>query len=1111
MRPGAFHTAAAILCALAAAASAAQFEQAITFREPLGQAWTDELIHYDLRVPQPKVAAATFALADAEGKPVPLQVEPLEGSPAAVRRARLWLKTTLPAGREVAYRLTYNDEGRKAAQPGPALVVRRGDARLIVLAGRFEVMIPAPDKPFEKPVPLKKTPAPLLGLRPTGEQSWYGAWSLDGPAYVRELKATVEAAGPVYALVRLRYVFDDRGQAYEVTLRITRDEPWVDVSERYRLAAGCRMTAAFRSRKPPEVLWMPWCVGRGDRAEPAYDLRRLVLDERVAADAPFAALRPRLTQVRDATQVLLALGPGDAGRAIGVIMTCAGEWVRPYENFPTARLARATPALSPGGPLAAAPAGAPEGQPVYGGVAVDFPLVDGRRRWALVAVPRDPFDSKDDVQRLIRRAADLPLDRVLGDWVLAWPRGRVDPAPHLATTWDRLRRLREDLAAGRETPAANLIARIMTGEVPGDRRLAEILAARREASAAIDIAPILAACYQAPDLGPAAWPRRLPDALVEADLAAAGRAPQPGEPSTALDAAVALLAYVFTDPNYQPGAAGGWEPGSGDPAGLHCIIPLYAAAMLPDHPHAGRWSAAALAALREDLRRTGAVPADAKGQEPAAGPLPPAQQAAALVPILAAMRIAAGARLEDPFRWPQVRPAVEMLMGLHTPPDPRLGRRDLAPFGGASGAEGRGGSVEGGASPWHDGVGAIFGLAAAGFREADGAFAAQCAALYRNYYGAGASGDLAADLAAAEAGGPARLEAALAARAWPGFGAVLRSRAGTDREAFVAFKCGPPPSTGGRTGPRASAGPDEMAFQFFGAGMPVAPGWHAAPPLRMVAEHMYNRITLGDSENMDAAGELLALESADAADVAVGQVRATALRKLPRWPQEIGRAAAFPRRTLAAEVRWRRYLLLVKHAAGPLEDYLVVRDELASAEPSAFNLWVLGRSVRQDGRLFYFDGQLAADAVVFVAAPDVDRVRLDRWAWPRQDESSMIPEDFRPKVEGVRSPDGVRLLTPSSTWRTGELQQHLSVGAGPGEDYLVVVYPLRKGSPVPEFQVLAKGKGVRVTLSGATEDVFLAADPAPEAGGQASVRRGGQTAVILKPGDVPAAGKEGGE
>jgi hypothetical protein len=120
--------------------------------------------------------------------------------------------------------------------------------------------------------------------------------------------------------------------------------------------------------------------------------------------------------------------------------------------------------------------------------------------------------------------------------------------------------------------------------------------------------------------------------------------------------------------------------------------------------------------------------------------------------------------------------------------------------------------------------------------------------------------------------------------------------------------------------------------------------------------------------------------------------------------------------------------------------------------------------------------------------PGVDRIRLDRWAWPRQDESSMIPQDFR---------------TGQDPWRTGELQQYLSVGAGPGEDFLVVVYPLRKGAPVPRFQTLAEGRGVRVTLSGAAEDVYLSTDSPAQAGGQAVVRRGGQTTVILKPGALP--------
>jgi hypothetical protein len=287
---------------------------------------------------------------------------------------------------------------------------------------------------------------------------------------------------------------------------------------------------------------------------------------------------------------------------------------------------------------------------------------------------------------------------------------------------------------------------------------------------------------------------------------------------------------------------------------------------------------------------------------------------------------------------------------------------------------------------------------------------------------------------------------------------------------MVAFRCGP------------SRGPDQMAFHFFGAAVPLALAWHAGPQLHVEQDALYNRISVGDAENMDAPAELVAMERTAAADVAVGQLRATMLRKLPRFPHEITAAAAYPRRALTTETRWRRYLALVKHAPGPLEDYLVIRDELDSTEPEEFNLWLLARSVRQDGRLFRVEGQLAADALVFVASPDADRVKLDQWSWPRQDSSSMIPR------EGFAA----------GTWRVGELQQRIRIRGSPGEDYLVVLYPCRKGAAAPEFQVLGGGTGVRVTLAGASEDVYLAPNPPAEAGGQAVVRRGGRTTVILK-------------
>jgi hypothetical protein len=45
---------------------------------------------------------------------------------------------------------------------------------------------------------------------------------------------------------------------------------------------------------------------------------------------------------------------------------------------------------------------------------------------------------------------------------------------------------------------------------------------------------------------------------------------------------------------------------------------------------------------------------------------------------------------------------------------------------------------------------------------------------------------------------------------------------------------------------------------------------------------------------------------------------------------------------------------------------------------------------------------------------------------------------------------------------------------------------------------------VRVTLGKESEEVYLATDAPAEVGGQAVLRRGEKTTVILKPGAVPA-------
>ena len=1059
-----------IMAIAAASAPAADFQRTLTFQEPLGYTWTDELIHRDETIAEPHVAADTLALTDADGKAVPLQVEVLVGGRDAVRSVRLWFKMTLPQGKEVAYRLTYNDAGRAARQPAEAVTITRGEDRLIISSGAVDLAVAAP-KSLPAPLDasaalgagLAAAPAPILGVRPAGAPEWSGAWTLSGPARVKEIRTTVATAGPVWAEIRLNYLFEDRQQGYDVAIRMVRGDPWIDVTEKSRLPAGSRMTAVFRPsrasgssdgprRRPAEALWMPWYVASDGRAEPAYNVLRLMLDDRVPLGEPFAMLRPKRAAMPNSTQVLLAIGSGEGGSAVGAIMTRAGEWVRPYDQFPTARVLETRDGLS-----------------------LDFPLGDGERRWALVAGPIGRFDTKAKLQHLIRAHADIPLDRVLAEWILRWPRVAEDPAPHIATTWRRILEIRDSFAANRSDPTVNLIKRTLSGDLPGDKAQAEFLIGRRASLGGEPLSAVwlLDRCYQDDALAPGAYPRRLAAAMRLADLSAAGR--------PAGDAAAAFFGYVFSDPNFWPGYTHGWD--AGDPSAnsdMHEVA-LDAAAMMPDHPHSGRWAAPALAGLREDLVRSLASP-DGAGTEC------PGRQAAALTTALGRMQTAQNAGLDDLFRLPQVPAALEFLRNLHTPPDPRLGRRNLAPIGDTG--------------PWQDETGLLFGMAARGLGRADWKFAARCMAMYREYSAGKGSGNLLRDVLAVDPSAPTGVleEAPWPSRAWSGFGAVLRSRFGTPHEAFAAFKCGPA---------REGYHGDELSFHFFGAAMPVALDWQCGASLRPDQEHMHNRVNLGDDENMDSTGDLLAVATSPAGDVAVGQVRSDRLRKMPHYPQEIARQAAFPWRTLPAspgrspatpgqspaEARYRRFLLLVKHpgageggpAAGSPEDYLVIRDELAAAEPATFNLFVLARSVRQEGQLFRFDGQLAADAVAFFATPDAPKVKLDRWAWPKQDSSSMIPEGFQ---------------IGKDTWRVGELQQWLRVTAAPGEPFLVVLYPYRKGAAVPKFESLAGGKGVRVSLGEVSEEVYLATDPAPGAGGQAVVRRQGRSTVILKSGSI---------
>ncbi len=1083
----------AALTAGAVPAAGKPYARTLTIREPLGATWTDELVHRDVTVRQPGVAAHTFALSDPSGRPVRVQVQVLEGTPKAVRRARLWWKMTLPMDRELAYRLTWRDDGRlpkgsvrSGPRPGGGLTVRRRGDRLVLSTGSAEVALAAPAKAFDRPQPLSRVPGPIQGVRPSpGQGPWCGTWRWRGPGRVRAVETTVEADGPLWARVRLRYVFREEKRRYVVAVRAVLGEPWIEFRETYRVGEGGRAALTLKAHlQPTEVLWLPWAGGVG-RSGPAQGLRREPLAAMSAGGQPFATLRPRWARWPDAAQACLALGEADGSdrsraAAVGAVMVRPAAWTRPYEQFPSVR------AIGDGS-----------------GMTVAFPLEAGGRAWALLAGPVARFDTKGDLQGLIRRMADLPLDRVLNACVLAWKRDPDRSAPHILTTGERLSAIRADMAAGRDTPTARLIGRVLADETADedDRLLAAYLAGRRGTLPAMPIRPdaFLGRAYGDAFLAPEAYPRRLPEALTRMDLSSAGR--PAGGP------AVALLGYRFTDPNYWPALADGWPLDRPERFPWMVAVPAQAAAMMPDHPHAGRWMAGALGQVRSALRRAvrgaGQGPGP-NGVRPVQVPLGTERLLETLDRFLPVMRAAQHADLArpqrdphgrgpngaDPFTWPEVRAGLEWVRHLHTPPDPRLGRRLLVTAGGGG---------------WGDDVGRLFGIAAAGVAPSDPDLARLWMAIYRDYYGEAGSGDLATDVLLAD---PSLEGRPTAETDWPsgardGFGAVLRSRVGSPREAFVAFRCGGV-SEGGRG--------DAMSFHFTGAGVPIAPAWHTPAGLVPIQEPMHNRVTLGEHENMDAPGRLLGVWRSAAADVAAGQARTTHLRRMPARPDEVEPGTALARRRLETPARYRRWLMLVKHPDGSaLEDYLVVRDEPASTEPATFNLFVLAQRVRQAGRRFRFDGQLPADAVLYLVTPEPENVTRSAWGWSRPFGSlrernlgrsgparNGAAGGGQAAVPAQRDPNGSDVDPAQRPWRRGELQQWVRVRARPGRPFLAVLYPCPKGREPPAFEPLADGRGVRVRLGEEDEAVYLASEPPKEAGGQAAVRRGGKRTVVVK-------------
>ena len=515
---------------------------------------------------------------------------------------------------------------------------------------------------------------------------------------------------------------------------------------------------------------------------------------------------------------------------------------------------------------------------------------------------------------------------------------------------------------------------------------------------------------------------------------------------------LAVLAYVFSNPNYWPGPKYKWAIGNPNFHTDMYSIPLRIGLVMPDHPHAKRWLQAGVEETRGNLERD-SFPGGAWKES--------LSYASFFFHVVENARRLRDAGAAQPFKeWPRFKEVATYLAAMHTPVDPRYGSRQKAPIG------------DTGPGHYVKELGAMADV----YRGLDDKFAGELARFPEKWDGA--------------------LD--LSSREFYGFGAMLRGHAYDDRhESFVTVKAGPA---------RNHFQGDELSFCFASLGAPLALDYACHYSPRPWSAAIHNRPDMNGKRPVAVAARR-AFAASEAADVFVADERTWDINEVPMEPHLAAKPGwEYPNTKLPADKPWtmRRFVMLVKHnpKASRIADYLVVRDEIKSPEPIGWNLHVLARDIKADGQTAVFPGQLDIDAAAHFITPRIGDIEKREWGWRAVDGGALRTtkgKEYEEKYFGAYLPKDFQRGTWGQAPGTGgEMGKWLRVRAEAGlTKWLVVIVPNLQGQDAPKVERLSDSSA-RVSLGGESEVVHLGTDGQF----QAAVERGGKTVTLLKAGDV---------
>ncbi|MHC4885969.1 MAG: hypothetical protein ACYTGH_12880 [Planctomycetota bacterium] len=178
----------------------------LTFYEPLGVEWADELVSQDLAFKPGDLAQPTLAAAE-KGKALPCQVtDVVRHADGTVASLKVWLMVTVGANqsREIAF----TKAGAAPKETG-VTVTEEGGAYLLTTEApkRIGIRVPRGGAAHDWPVAVSEVPAPIQGLLlPSGAMTAPSV--LDLPFRVVSWSSEIVNSGPLFTDVRIRYNFD---------------------------------------------------------------------------------------------------------------------------------------------------------------------------------------------------------------------------------------------------------------------------------------------------------------------------------------------------------------------------------------------------------------------------------------------------------------------------------------------------------------------------------------------------------------------------------------------------------------------------------------------------------------------------------------------------------------------------------------------------------------------------------------------------------------------------------------------------------------------------------------------------------------------------------------